>query len=375
MIVIYIFKCYTSFIMETHPLTAKNWLVVALVALAIGIWFVSPFLSVIAIAALMAFLFYGFYDRIAQKRRPGTAATLTFLWSLLIVLVPVIIVAIFTVFQLGRLVADLGTMFGNDFNSLPVALQEVIKNINTITASINAGEQLISSAGVLEFLKSTLPGILRNVTLFLTSLIDGIPIAIILLIMYIFLFFEFLIFGKKITNSIVALSPFQPEVSRMYLARVGLMANAMAKGQLAMSVIIASLEALAIAFFFGIWDYFFLMTVVFSLFNLIPLGAGIVAYPIIAIGMLTGAVWPGVGALVAVTIISNLESFLRPKFIPKSIMLTNGLTMLAAFAGIALYGLVGVVYGPIIMIVIVTSIQMYLDYYQELPRWKKKVTK
>ena len=361
--------------METHPLTAKNWLVVALVALAIGIWFVSPFLSVIAIAALMAFLFYGFYDRIAQKRRPGTAATLTFLWSLLIVLVPVIIVAIFTVFQLGRLVADLGTMFGNDFNSLPVALQEVIKNINTITASINAGEQLISSAGVLEFLKSTLPGILRNVTLFLTSLIGGIPIAIILLIMYIFLFFEFLIFGKKITNSIVALSPFQPEVSRMYLARVGLMANAMAKGQLAMSVIIASLEALAIAFFFGIWDYFFLMTVVFSLFNLIPLGAGIVAYPIIAIGMLTGAVWPGVGALVAVTIISNLESFLRPKFIPKSIMLTNGLTMLAAFAGIALYGLVGVVYGPIIMIVIVASIQMYLDYYQELPRWKKKVTK
>ena len=57
--------------METHPLTAKNWLVVALVALAIGIWFVSPFLSVIAIAALMAFLFYGFYDRIAQKGAPA----------------------------------------------------------------------------------------------------------------------------------------------------------------------------------------------------------------------------------------------------------------------------------------------------------------
>lgn len=361
--------------METHPLTAKNWLIVALIALGIGIWFVSPFLSVIAIAALMAFLFYGFYDRIAQKRRPGTAATLTFLLSLLIVLVPVIVIAAFTVFQLGLLVTDVTSMFGSDFNALPATLQEVIKNLNSITGSVTAGEQLISSQGVLEFLKSTLPGILRNVTLFLTGLIGGIPIAIILLIMYIFLFFEFLIFGKKITSSIVALSPFQPEVSRMYLARVGLMANAMAKGQLAMSVIIAALEALAIAFFFGIWDYFFLMTVVFSLFNLIPLGAGIVAYPIILIGMLTGAVWPGVGALVAVTIISNLESFLRPKFIPKSIMLTNGLTMLAAFAGIALYGLVGVVYGPIIMIVIVTSIQMYLDYYQELPRWKKKATK
>ena len=30
---------------------------------------------------------------------------------------------------------------------------------------------------------------------------------------------------------------------------------------------------------------------------------------------------------------------------------------------------------PIIMIIIVTSIQMYLDYYQELPRWKQKANK
>jgi predicted PurR-regulated permease PerM len=49
--------------------------------------------------------------------------------------------------------------------------------------------------------------------------------------------------------------------------------------------------------------------------------------------------------------------------------------MLAAFGGIALYGLLGVIYGPIIMIIIVTSIQMYLDYYQELPSWKKKANK
>ena len=91
--------------------------------------------------------------------------------------------------------------------------------------------------------------------------------------------------------------------------------------------------------------------------------------------MLFGDFWPAVGALIVISAVSNLESFLRPKFIPKSITLTNGLTMLAAFGGIALYGLLGVVYGPIIMIIIVTSIQMHLDYYQELPRWKQKANK
>lgn len=361
--------------METHPLTAKNWLIVALIAVVIGLWFVLPYLGVIALAALLAFLFYGTYDRLSRKMRPGGAATLTFLFSLIVVLVPVIVVGIFTAFQLTFLINQITSTFGANFTTLPSALQDVIAGVNSVTSSFAGTEQLITAQGVLDFLKSTIPGIIKTLTGFLTGVVGGVPMAIILTIMYIFLFYEFLVYGKKITQSIVALSPFQPEVTRLYLARVGLMANAMAKGQLVMSVIIAVLEALTLAFFFNFWDYFFLMAVAFSLFNLIPLGAGIIIYPIIFIAMLFGQLWPGIGALIVITAVSNLESVLRPRFIPKSITLTNGLTMLAAFGGIALYGLLGVVYGPIIMIIIVTSIQMYLDYYQELPGWKKKANK
>ena len=360
--------------METHPLTAKNWLIVALIAVVLGLWFVFPYLGVIAIAALMAFLFYGTYEKLQNKMRDGGAATVTFLYTLLVVLVPLIIVGIFTALQLTRLVTDITSSFGDDFTSLPAALQTIIANVNAFAVRIGYG-QVITNEGLLEFLKTTLPGLLRGITAFITNFIGGLPFALILAIMYIFLFYEFLVFGKKITHSIVALSPFQPDVTRMYLARIGLMANAMAKGEIIMSVCIATLEAIVICFFFGWWDYFFLMAVSFSLFNLVPLGAGIIAYPLAIIGIFTVGAWEGVGALIGITLVSNLESFLRPKFIPKSITLTNGLTMLAAFGGIALYGVIGVVYGPIIMIIIVTSIQMYLDYYQELPRWKKKANR
>lgn len=358
--------------METHPLTARNWLIVALVAVVLGLWFVAPYLGVIALAALMAFLFYGTFDRLQQKMKTGVAATLTFLFTILVVVGPVIIVGFITVFQLGKLIADLTSTFGTDFSTLPTAVQGAIATINTLAAQIGAGEQIITTQGVLEFIKTTLPGFLQTITTFITGFVGSIPMTIIMVIMYIFLFYEFLVYGKKITSSIVALSPFQPDITRMYLARVGLMANAMAKGQLVMSVIIALLEALTLAFFFGIWDYFLLMTVAFTLFNLIPLGAGIVIYPIILVFLLFGAIWPAIGALVVITAVSNLESFMRPRFIPKSITLTNGLTMLAAFGGIAIFGLLGVIYGPIIMIILVTSVQMYLDYYQELPLKKKK---
>ena len=361
--------------METHPLTARNWLIVALVALVLGLWFVGPYLGVIALAALMAFLFNGTYTHLNERMRAGGAAALTFLYSLLVVLVPVILVLIFTVFQLGQLITDITNIFGSTFTSIPAALQTAINNVNNIAATLGSSSQLITSEGVSQFLRTALPAIVGGITGFVTTFIGSLPFAIILAIMYIFLFYEFLVYGKKIVASTIALSPFQPEVTRMYLARVGLMANAMAKGQLMISVLVATLEAATLALFFGIWDYFLLMTVAFSLLNLIPLGAGILFYPIIILFMLFGQFWPGIGALIAVTAVSNIESFLRPKFIPRSITLTNGLTMLAAFGGIALYGVIGVVYGPIIMIIIVTSIQMYLDYYQELPRWKRKANK
>jgi len=361
--------------METHPLTAKHWLYVALIAIVVGIWFVMPYLGVIAFAALMAFLFYGKYTRWNEKMRSGAAATLTFFFSLLVVLVPVILIGLFTVFQLGQLIADITNTFGGDNATIPAALQAMIDSVNALAASIGSDTELITTQGVQEFLRTTLPSLLQTLVAFITGFIGSLPVTIIMSIMYIFLFYEFLVFGKKIISSIVALSPFQPEVTRMYLARVGLMANAMAKGELMISVIVATLEALTLAFFFDIWDYFLLMTVAFSLFNLVPLGAGILFYPIIFIFMIFGEVWPAIGALITVTAVSNIESFLRPKFIPKSITLTNGLTMLAAFGGIALYGVIGVVYGPIIMIIIVTSIQMYIDYYQELPRWKRKANR
>lgn len=361
--------------MQTHPLTAKNWLIVALAALVLGIWFVGPFLGVIALAALLAFLFYRVYERFNEKMKPGLAATLTFLVSLVVVVVPVILIGVFTALQLAQLATELTSSFNGDFSSLPVVAQDFINQLNKLVAPIAGTETAISGQGIMEFLRNTLPGILRTVAGFLTGLIGNIPMAIILTIMYIFLFYEFLVFGKKIHRSMIALSPFQPEVTRLYLARVGLMANAMAKGQLVIALILGALEAAVIATCFNAWDFFVLMTVAFAFFNLIPLGAGIIAYPIIIVGMLLGAFWPGVVALILISIVSNLESFLRPKFIPKSITLTNGLTMLAAFGGISLFGLLGVVYGPIIMIIVVTSIQMYLDYYDDLPKWKQKANK
>jgi predicted PurR-regulated permease PerM len=361
--------------MKTHPLTSKNWLYVALAAVGLGIWFAWPFLSVIALAILIAFLFYGVYTKLLRHMKAGFAATLTLLWSVVVLVVPIMLILIFTLIQLTHLASNLTATFGASGATVPAAVQSFIDWVNNTIGPLIGAHPVVTGDGVITFLKSALPDILNSIVAFVTSFIGGIPVTIALTVMYLFLFFECLVYGKKITSTVVALSPFQPDITRMYLARVGLMANAMAKGQLLISFIISLLSSLILTFCLGLGDYFFLMVVAFTALNLVPLGCGIVVIPITFAAMLFGNFWGGLIAFLLYLVAANLDDFIRPYIIPKSITLTPGLTALAAFGGIALFGLIGVVYGPIIMILIVTSIQMYLDYYDKQPKWRKKANK
>lgn len=361
--------------MKTHPLTSKNWLYVALAAVLIGILFVWPFLSVIALAMLIAFLFNGVYTRLSRRLRPGFAATLTLLWSILILVIPVILILVFTFIQLTHLATELTATFSAENAAVPASVQTFINWVNTTIGPIVGNDAVITSGGIIDFFKTALPDIINGVIAFVTSFLGGIPVAIALTVMYLFLFFECLIYGKKIINSVVALSPFQPDITRMFLARVGLMANAMAKGQLLISFIISLLSTLILTFCLGLGEYFFLMLVAFTALNLVPLGCGIIVIPITLIAMVFGNFWGGLIAFLLYLVAANLDDFIRPYIIPKAITLTPGLTALSAFGGIVLFGLIGVVYGPIIMILVVTAIQMYLDYYDKQPKWRKRANK
>ncbi len=361
--------------MKTHPLTSKNWLYVALGSILIGILFAWPFLSVITLAILMAFLFNGVYNKLLNRFKPMSSALLTLSWSFLILVVPIGLILIFTFLQLTHLAASLTETFTASGSTMPATIQSAINWVNTTLGPVVGTTPVVSGEGITAFLKTALPQLVAGLTAFITGFLGGIPVTIVLVLIYTFLFIECLVYGKKITATVIALSPFQPDITRMYLARTGIMANAMAKGQLLISFIIAILSAGILAICLGMSDYFFLMVVVFTVLNLVPLGCGIIVIPITIGAMVFGNFWGGLIAFVLYMIAANLDNAIRPMIIPKSVNLTAGLTALSAFGGVVMFGLIGVVYGPIIMILIVTSIQMYMDYYDKEPKWRKKANR
>jgi hypothetical protein len=61
-------------------------------------------------------------------------------------------------------------------------------------------------------------------------------------------------------------------------------------------------------------------------------------------------------------IVSNIDTVLRPRMVPKGAYLNPALVLLSVFGGLQLMGLIGIFYGPVIMILLVTSVDVYTKY-------------
>jgi predicted PurR-regulated permease PerM len=115
----------------------------------------------------------------------------------------------------------------------------------------------------------------------------------------------------------------------------------------------------------GFHHGFFIFAVLLTALSIIPLGSGVVTIPfgigMIFYGNIVGGAFVVLFHLVGVT---NIDNFLRPILVPKDARLNSALMLLSVFAGIAMFGPWGIVIGPVLMILIVTTIDVYLAVYK-----------
>jgi len=105
--------------------------------------------------------------------------------------------------------------------------------------------------------------------------------------------------------------------------------------------------------------------VILTVLSFIPLGGGILTVPIGIIELLLGNIWQGLFILAThFIVVTNIDNVLRALLVSKKAQLPSILTLFAAFAGIRFFGAIGVIFGPIIMVLIMTTIQIYNEYGQ-----------
>lgn len=335
-------------------------------ALAIvgGAYFLKSYFLMIVFAAIVAFIFNPLYKKLrARKWRPGNAASFTFVCSLLAIVIPLILVILVSVNQAVNLSKVIGQSdYNTNVNDL---LKQFVDYCNHLLASIHAPYHLTVD-GVINALTNLLKNIGQGMLGYLKESITGFFSFFTLVIIYIYVFLSLLTKQDVLLKTAHALNPLGTRISKLYVARMAAMTKAMVRGQFIIAILQGLTDA-GLLYIAGMHSTFFFFFLLLTVLSIIPLGGGIVAIPIGIIMILTGNIWGGLLVIIGhIVIVTNIDNVLRPRLVPSTARLDPALTLLGVFAGLKFFGFLGIIIGPVIMILIVTTIQVFMEVYRDV---------
>lgn len=330
-------------------------------AILVGVYFLRGYFLLIALAAIVAFTFNPIYKWLLRRgRQPSSAASITFLISLLALLIPLTLVIIVSVHQILLLVHDVTqSHYSTNLNDL---LKHVVDSVNRTLASVHVSWRLTVddiTNGFSHALKSLQSSLVSTLTASVSSFFAFFTLAII----YIYVFLSLLAKQDVLVDTVHRLNPLGPKISSLYVSRMAAMTKAMVRGQFIIALAQGFTDAVLL-YFAGLHSTFFFFLLILTVLSIIPLGGGIIAIPIGIIMLFTGNIWGGLLIIVGhIVIVTNIDNVLRPRLVPREARLDPALTLLAVFAGLGFFGFLGIILGPVLMILIVTTIQVFMEVY------------
>ncbi|HYJ56296.1 MAG TPA: AI-2E family transporter [Mycobacterium sp.] len=344
---------------DEFTLTQKRALaVLTVIALAFGAYFLRGYVLLIAVAAVLAYLFTPLYQRLRSKMKVGFAATVTLLAATATVALPLAGVIFLAVLQISQMVTSIGHWAEQtDFTALA---QRLLDSANQLLARVPFMDITLTPDSVRDAATKVGQNAGQIVLGFARDSVGGLAATLTGAIIFLYVFVALLTGGDKVLALFRDLNPLGEKVSDLYLAKMGAMVSATVKGQLIIAV--CQGVAGAISFYIaGLHDGFFMFVIFLTALSFIPLGSGIVTIPL-GIGLAVfGNVVGGIFVILFhIVVVTSIDNVLRPFLVPKSAHLNPALMLLAVFAGLQMFGFWGIVLGPVLMIVIVTTISVYL---------------
>ena len=354
--------------------------VVTGLALLFGAYFLRRYFMLIVIAAIVAYLFTPLYNRLRAKINGGLATTLTVLAALATVVIPVIAVVSLATVQVSRMLIGVSDWAKTaDLNALG---DKAINTVNQLLGRLPFQTPTIT----LDSLRSNLGKVAQTIGEWLLHTLSGAAGGAIGLItsaiIFLYVLISLLVNQTELITLIRRMNPLGEEANDLYLAKMGAMVKGTVKGQFIIALIQGTLGAISI-YIAGFHDAFFVFAILLIALSVIPLGSGIVTIPFGIGMMLFGNVAGGAFVVLFHLIgITNVDNFLRPILVPREARLDPALMLLSVFSGIAMFGFFGIILGPVLMIVIVTTIAVYLAVYKGVametespPEQKRKLLK
>jgi len=325
-----------------------------------------PYLGVIVFSMVVVIVFRPLYRRYLRwfKRRQGPAIALTLVTIFVVILIPTALVVQVTADQALDLYRNVVTLKAEQMTSL----SQVISELNELLKRLpfEHGYQLTEQE-IIQSLKRVVTPVGSFLASHAMEVGSSTVDIITTFIIFVSLVATLLPAWPRAIQFLKELSPLDDELDQKYIDRVTAMTQSMVRG----IFVVAVTQGLVMGLFLWIAGvhYIAFWTLLAVFLSILPVGASMIAFPVGGYLILTGDLWQGAVVIVGyVLVVSNIDSLLRSRLVPREAQLNPVLVLLSLFGGLKLFGFMGVIYGPVVMIFLMTTIEIYLEHYRVLVR-------
>lgn len=321
------------------------------------------YLMPIFLAALFSALVTPLYNNInrATGGRSSLSALVTVL--LLIVLIVVPLAGLLGVFVNQAVnVSQAVAPWIEKFISEPSSMSHYLQKMPFYEELLPYRDEILSKAGQM----------VGNVSSFLVSGISGFTKGALETIFLSFIMFYAMYFflkdGRRLLYKILYYMPLEHEDEEMLVERFTSVSRATIKGTVLIGLIQGFVCGIGYAFVGMENPVFWAIITAFS--SVIPaVGTALIWVPATLIQAASGE-WGGVIILLIVCglIGGNLDNFLRPALVGKDTQMPDLMILISTLGGIGMFGMIGVVIGPIVAALFITIWDIYgVSFRQYLP--------
>lgn len=359
--------------LEFDKLNLKNLFFIAFLTV-LGILMIqmfAPFLNIIVIAIVMVQLFHPVYRGLKRTlKSSGLASLLSTLLTLAVVVIPVILISLLVIDEIARLAPAATGTGGGTYTSSEITptqtagdavqklLDDIVYGINVQLNSLGLQDQLIGSPNLQGLAAQALVGVREN----LLSFVGGVVNLSAQVLFSAFMFIVTLLYMfpgyERLLGFIQRVSPLDNEIDTLLFNEFKSTTRAVIVGSFLVAIAQATAVIIALILL-GVGSPV-LLWLIMVILSLIPVGSGVVWAPVGIAFILSGQVVPGILLIVYSAVIINvIDAGLRPILMRSAVQLHPLLVIFSALGGIGMFGPLGILYGPVLVVFFTSLMNVY----------------
>jgi predicted PurR-regulated permease PerM len=314
-------------------------------------WLLQPFFSIIVLALVVTGVFNPLYRRLSSKMPATAASVLTCFVIFFVLFVPIS-------FFVGVLANEAYEFVRDLIENSPL-----IDRVNQVLGHVNmaiTGEEL--NRGISELGRVVGLYLYEQARAITTNVFSFIVNFFFMLLMVFYLFVD----GHRLVSFITNLSPLPDDQDQKLLNKFKDIARAVLLGNGLGGLIQGTLGGIVFAVF-GLKSPF-LWGVIMALLAFLPIvGIGAVLIPAAVYLFVKERVAAGIFFVVFYLVVSGgIEYFFKPRLVGQRMQMHTLLIFFSIIGGLKLFGILGIIYGPLVVTAFLTLADIYQSSYRNL---------